>query len=211
VPSLSLVLTVAVLGFVGFRLAGAARWSLGRGRRDALAVVRGIRWRHIWPVPIVLTLVVAAALALLEVPGLAWGWWSALGGVGNPALGSTEQTAGTWLEWSVPLVFLALLVPAVPLLALREEQAFRRGAQRWSSAQRAGRCVLFGLAHAVIGIPIGAALALSIGGAYFTLIYLRGYRTSGRNEWAACIESARAHSVYNLAIVGLVAAVLATA
>jgi hypothetical protein len=208
---LSLVLTVAVLGFVGFRLAGAARWSLGRGRRDAMAVVRGIRWRHVWPVPIVLTLVVATAVALLEVPGLDWGWWSALGGVGNPALGSTEQTAGTWLEWVVPIVFLAFLVPAIPLLALREEQAFRRGAQRWTVPQRAGRCVVFGLAHAAIGIPIGAALALSIGGAYFTLVYLRGWRASSGDERAACAESARAHSVYNLAIVVLVAAVLATA
>ena len=38
------------------------------------------------------------------------------------------------------------------------------------------RAVKFGLVHAVIGIPIGAALALSIGGWYFTWAYLRGYR-----------------------------------
>ena len=205
---MTLVLTAAVLGFLGFRLAGAARYSLGDGRRLAGLVVRGIRWRHVWPVPLVLTAVLAVSLALLQVPVLAWGWWSAIGGEGNPALGSTTQADGTFLEWLLPAVFLALLAPAVPLLALREEEVFRRGAEGWSTAKRAGLCVVFGLAHAAIGIPLGVALALSIGGAYFQVVYLRGFRSSGGRPRVACLESARAHTAYNWTIVALVVVVL---
>ena len=61
----------------------------------------------------------------------------------------------------------------------------------------------FGLIHAVIGIPIGAALTLSLGGAYFMWVYLRRFRATGdRNE--ATIESTTAHTVYNFLIVVLV-------
>jgi hypothetical protein len=65
------------------------------------------------------------------------------------------------------------------------------------------RTVEFGLAHALIGIPIGVALALSCGGAYFMHCYLRGYRPDhSRRE--AVLESARAHTVYNVVIVVMV-------
>jgi hypothetical protein len=203
------VLSAAVLGFLGYRLAGAARYSLGDGRAVAGEVVRGIRWRHVWPVPFVLAMVLMAAMALLQVPALDWGWWSALGGEGNPTLGMTSETQGTPLEWIVPAVFLVLLAPALPLLALREEEIFRQGAEGWSNTRRSGRCVLFGLAHALIGIPIGVALALSLGGAYFTLVYLRGFER-GHTQRAACLESARAHTTYNLTIVLVVTALLVT-
>jgi hypothetical protein len=67
-------------------------------------------------------------------------------------------------------------------------------------------CLKFGLIHAVIGIPIGVALALSVGGAYFMAVYLRSFRqTSSQHE--ALLESTRAHTVYNASI--LVVVVLA--
>ena len=199
-----LVLTVGVLAFVGFRLAGAARHSFtAAGRSQALPIVRGIRWHHVWPAPIVLTLVLVVASVLLLVPGLDWGWWSALGGAGNPVTGTTEQTSGTPLEWVVPIVFLALLLPAIPLFALAEERAFRRGCETWSWPRRVRRTIEFGLAHALIGIPIGVALALSCGGAYFMRCYLRGYRPD-HSRGEAVLESARAHSVYNALIVVMV-------
>ena len=67
----------------------------------------------------------------------------------------------------------------------------------------------FGLIHAVVGIPIGAALALSIGGLYFTRVYLREWRATGSPS-AAVLESARAHTSYNLVIATLVIVLLAT-
>jgi len=198
------VLSVAVLGFMGFRLIGGLRVARsGRGRLVVLAVRSRIGWRHVWPVPIVLALVLVAATALMAVPGLDWGWWSALGGVGNPVFGSTDTTAGTPLEWVVPLVFLGLLVPALPLFANAEERMFRQGAEEWTTWHRIRRTVQFGLVHALIGIPIGAAMALSIGGAYFMVVYLRSFRRTGSVQ-EATLESTTAHTVYNGVIIGVV-------
>ncbi len=201
---LELVLTVGVLGFVGFRLASAAGHSFSpAGRSTVTPVLRGIRWRHVWPAPLVLTAVVIVATLLLRIPGLDWGWWTALGGEGNPVTGTTDQTAGTALEWIVPLVFLTMLLPAIPLFALAEERTFRRGSESWTWPRRIRRTVEFGLAHALIGIPIGVALALSCGGAYFMAVYLRSYRVHHQQR-EAVLDSARAHAVYNAIIVVLV-------
>ncbi len=91
----STVLSFAVLGFMGYRLAGGVRHvRRGPGRMLATEIVRGIRWRHLWPVPFVLAAVLAVASVLMSVPGLSWGWWSALGGVGNPVFGSSTATDG---------------------------------------------------------------------------------------------------------------------
>ena len=129
--------------------------------------------------PFVLAGVLLVAIPLLMVPPLRWGWWSALGGDGNPVFGSSTTTAGTVWEWLIPLVFMALVVLALPLFANAEERMFRMGAQRWSTRQRVLKVVQFGLIHAVIGIPIGVALALSVGGAYFMAVYLRSYALTG--------------------------------
>ena len=206
------VATVGVLAFVGFRLVTGLRRSItGDGRSTVRRIVSGIRWRHIWPVPFVLAGVVAVASVLVRVPGLRWGWWSALGGQGNPVFGSSDSTAGTVWEWLIPAVFVLLLIPALPLFAYAEEQMFRRGAQHWSRGRRALKVVQFGAVHALIGIPIGTALALSVGGAYFMNAYLRSYRADP-SEADATLESTRAHTAYNGCIVGLVVvAVIVTA
>ncbi|MEI7618844.1 MAG: hypothetical protein WCK14_09500 [Actinomycetota bacterium] len=195
------ILTVAVLAFVGSRLVTGLRRSMARDGRDLIVrIVRGIRWRHVWPVPFVLTAVIIAATALTRIPGMQWGWWSALGGEGNPVFGSNASTSGTVWEWLVPAVFMVMLVPALPLFAYAEERMFRSGAEHWTTRQRALKIVQFGLIHAVIGIPIGTALALSIGGAYFMFAYLRSYRALPSTEHAT-LESARAHTAYNGCII----------
>jgi hypothetical protein len=95
-----------------------------------------------------------------------------------------------------------MLLPALPLFARREEEMFRLGAESWSWPRRIRMAVLFGLVHALVGIPIGAALALSIGGAYFQFVYLRAYRRTGSRR-EALLESTRAHLAYNASIVAL--------
>ena len=197
-------LTFGVLALVGVRLVEGARHATsGPGRRLTLAIVRGIRWRHVWPVPFVLTGVISAAMVLVQVPGLDWGWWTALGGEGNPVFGSSASTEGTVWGWIVPVAFLLLLVPAIPVFAHAEERMFRAGAEHWSTRRRAAKVVQFGLVHAVIGIPLGVAVALSIGGAYFMAIYLRRYRITG-SRLEAVLDSTRAHAVYNTMIVTFV-------
>ena len=96
-----------------------------------------------------------------------------------------------------------MLLPAIPLFALAEERTFRRGCEAGRGAAGVRRTIEFGLAHALIGIPIGVALALSCGGAYFMAVYLRAYRVH-HDQREAVLESARAHAVYNVIIVVLV-------
>ncbi len=202
--TLTNVLTFAVLGFMGVRLATGLRISMRRnGRSLVREIVTGIRWRHVWPIAVVLPAVVLVASVLMSVPGLDWGWWSMLGGEGTPVFGSSSTTVGTVWEWLVPLLFITMLVPALPLFAHAEERMFRAGAEVWSPTRRAWKVVQFGLAHALIGIPLGAALALSVGGAYFMAVYLRAWRRVPSRR-AATMESARAHTAYNALIVLLV-------
>jgi hypothetical protein len=208
---LTAVLTAGVLAFVGFRLVSTASLVARSAalRQRAAAIVRGIRWRHVWPVPFVLTAVVLASVVLLQIPPLRFGWWTAIGGLGNPVTGTTDQTAGTALEWLVPVVFLVLLVPALPLFAFREEELFRLGAETWSPRRRVAKAVQFGLVHAIVGIPIGVALALGIGGWYFQSAYLRGVRAAGSRQ-GGLLESTRAHTTYNgIVVLVVLAAILA--
>ena len=203
-PSANDLVTVVVLGGIGWRLFGGLRHALSDfGRERIVEIVGGIRWRHLWPVPFVLTGVVVVAALLLQIPGLSWGWWSAFGGEGNPVFGSNQSTIGTAWEWIVPGIFMLMLIPALPLFAYAEEQAFRRGAELWSRWRRVYKVVSFGLVHALIGIPIGTALALSVGGAYFMRVYLRQYRRLPSTH-VATLESTRAHTAYNGLIIGVV-------
>ena len=199
------VVTVMVLVAIGVRLASGARIAVsGRGRAHIVAIVRGLRPRHFLLVPPVFTVTVAVIIGLLQIPGLDFGWWTAIGGIGNPVTGGTDRTTGTVFEWLVPLVFLVMLLPALPLFAEAEERIFRLGAEHRSNWGRVGKAVQFGLVHALIGIPIGVALGLSVAGGYFTLVYLWSYRRSRTEEVMLeepLMESTRAHLAYNLEII----------
>jgi hypothetical protein len=196
------LVTVVVLAFFGSRIVrGIVRAYTGERRAHTLEIVKGLRPRHfLLAIPVFAT-VITVALLLIQLPILDFGWWTAIGGTGNPVTGGTERTTGTILEWAIPLAFLTLLVPALPFFAEREELAFRAGAESRTFWERRKRDITFGLIHAMVGIPIGVALALSIGGAYFTWCYLRAYRKLGRR--AAILESTRAHLAYNLTIITL--------
>ena len=208
---LSNVLSFVVLAVVGVRLVQAVTLSRSsRGRTLSRLVWTRLRWRHFWPVPFVLGGVLLVSSPLLMVPVLRWGWWSSIGGEGNPVFGSSTSTTGTIWEWLIPLVFMALVVAALPLFANAEERMFRTGAQFWSRRRRALKVVQFGLIHAVIGIPIGVALALSVGGAYFMSVYLRSFALTGSSS-EATLESTRAHTAYNATIIISVAVVVAIA
>ncbi|MBK5331861.1 MAG: hypothetical protein JJD93_07815, partial [Ilumatobacteraceae bacterium] len=75
---LSNVLSVVVLAVVGVRLVQAVTLSRSqRGRSLSREIWTHLRWRHIWPVPFVLTGVLLVAIPLLFLPVLRWGWWSA--------------------------------------------------------------------------------------------------------------------------------------
>lgn len=197
-------LTALVLAVVAARITTGTRVAMSRDGRGRLReLIGGLRVRHFALAVPALAVVGAAAVALASLPGLSWGWWTAIGGVGNPVTGGTERTSGTVLEWLVPVVFLVLLLPALPLFAEAEERMFRLGSERRSAWGRVAKSVQFGLMHAIVGIPIGAALGLSLGGAYFTWAYLRRWRDT-HSQRQAVLESTRAHLAYNLVVVALV-------
>ena len=101
---------------------------------------------------------------------------------------------------------MVLVIAALPLFANAEERMFRTGcASTGAPRRRVLKTVQFGLIHAVIGIPIGVALALSVGGAYFMSVYLRSYRADGKCCSEATLESTRAHTAYNAMIIVVVA------
>ncbi len=123
---------------------------------------------------VVLALVVAVAAMLLSWgnPVLDWGWWQWIAGLADqPGNGGTILAAPLSYPLLIPVLF-ALLVPMLPRLALSEELLFRRGTRSWWSG--VVRSIVFGLAHLTMGIPIGLALALSVGGLWFTYQYFRG-------------------------------------
>ena len=202
------LLTVAALAFFGGRLAmNASRVARSRAARErTVEIVRGLRAHHFLQAPIAYLGVFVVAIALLQVPGLTFGWWTALGGTGNIVTGSTSRTAGTPLAWIIPAAFLTIVFPLLPLFADREEEMFRMGAEHWTKAKRFRRGLEFGLIHLVMGIPIAVALALSVGGWYFTWAYLREWRRRGQR--AAVLESTRCHLAYNTEILTLAAFVL---
>jgi hypothetical protein len=201
------LLTLTVLTVVGVQLVTAARASVG-ARRHVVGIVSGLRARHMLLAVPVLAAVFVAVILLLEVPGMAFGWWTAIGGVGNPVFGTSEHGVEGTAAFVVPLVFGGLLVVSLPLLVEREEWVFRRGAEDRPAWANAGMAVVFGLVHTLVGIPVGAALGLSLGGLYFTHTYLAEYRRT-RSRDAAVAESTRAHLGYNLVIVSLVVVALA--
>jgi hypothetical protein len=201
------LLTLAVLAYVGVRLADAARQSLSQ-RSHVWLVVSGLRPHHFLLGVPVLVVVVTAAVLLFQVPGLSFGWWTAIGGEGNPVFGTARPSAVGPLDVVIPIVFGVLLLLGLPLLVEGEEWVFRRGAEHRGPAANLRRSVLFGLVHAVVGVPIAAALALSVGGVYLTWRYLRVWQATGSPR-LALLESTRAHLAYNLVIVALVLTALA--
>ncbi|MGI8662949.1 MAG: hypothetical protein ACR2LQ_07025 [Acidimicrobiales bacterium] len=203
------VLTAAVLVIVGVRISGGTRLAVSRvGRNRVREIVRGLRWRHFALAVPALVVVGAAVIGLASLPVLSWGWWTAIGGIGNPVIGGTDRTTGSPLEWLIPLLFVAMLLPALPLFAEGEERAFRLGSELRTTWERVGKAVQFGLAHAVIGIPVGAALGLSLGGAYFTLAYLRRWQST-LSQREAMLESTRCHLAYNLVVIAAVVVLVA--
>ena len=139
-----------------------------------------LRWyREIRPFMVlqsagVLATVIALAVGLLALnnPILDWGWWTVVASqVGDQSGGGNIITAPFSYPMLVP-PFVVLLVLVLPRLAESEELMFRRGTLTWRDG--ALRSLVFGLIHMVVGIPLAVALALSIGGLWFTRQYFLG-------------------------------------
>lgn len=152
-------------------------WFKPVGRSTALAIITRVNW---WMFPLgMLTFVLVGLTAwqLSHVPFLDFGWLKLLGGSNQnillgPGFGVVTDSPGNnpWWSWLI-LVAPVLVLVNLPRLAFAEEVAFRLANDELSWFARAGKAIMFGLAHMIVGIPLYMAIALSIGGAYFDLVY----------------------------------------
>lgn len=199
----------AVVGFVAVQLYQAARSPL---MQKAWTVARGIKIRHFFANLPMMAATMIMATVFLYIPGLSWGWWSMFGGEGSILFGRVQDWEESRAIVSMISAFLmSAFIVVVPPLAMREEQIFRMGSERRTPKDRVSNAVFFGLLHSVMGIPIGVALALSLGGIWFTSRYLSGYkkaRMAGqdlmRSREAGIRESTLHHMAWNWTILALV-------
>lgn len=214
------VANALLLGFVSVSLIDAGRKTFGADRSHYRSVLRRMRW---WMVGVSVAYLMGASIvvvALMQVPGLGWGWYRLLNGHnGNVILG---QTGSPGIGFTVASYLIPVaLVCFVPLLALWEEETFRAGIEDQSVTKRWSRATQFGLAHLIVGIPIAAALVLIISGLLLNRVYLHAYRRApawqdavavlppeadlatvrmAHPEWSALTASAAMHAVMNWTI-----------
>lgn len=174
-----------------------------------------------WMIPLGLAVVIAVALVAyltLSLPVLGWSWWSALGGQGNPVLGrdtgsTTSFARHVFTITAVAMPFLFAIV--VPREAHLEEDIFRRNDESRSPVRRVGALLGFGLAHALVGIPLGICLALGfINGSYYLACYYNGLRQGRRlfpddpstAQVIGTYRAAAAHATCNYIVLSVVVA-----
>lgn len=185
---LSIILTTAItlsVAHAAFRNGKAARnWNMIRSYRPV---------HFLLSIPILGLVITVAAILITYVPvmdknPILWAVSGVFGGDGT-GQGNVMFEGLRWKYYAI--LFLPLLLFALPSLARDEEEVFRAGTQNWRSGTV--RSVVFGLMHLVVLIPLGAALALSIGGLWFTHQYFQG----------GVERSSTYHAAYNSIIVSI--------
>jgi hypothetical protein len=182
------VLRLAIVGWILLTLARAARGAWAH-RRLMTTVWRRIRLRHVLGAAGLLVLVAGTATLLVAfVPGLHLGLGAFLGTSGNAVFTPLEEAVAragpppaTGPDWTLILLssgFLLPLAALLPWLAFVEEEVFRAGLEDASVLGELGAALVFGLAHLVMLVPLGAALAVGGAGAVYGRIYRRAYRRS---------------------------------
>lgn len=151
-----------------------------------------------------LTITIAAVL-IMNVPGLKYGWAHLFYERGGNVLiaPATDLSSSENMPLRViPVLFCLLLLFIAPFLAKYEEEIFRNGYTEWKDIFR--QSVIFGLVHCIVGIPIGAGLALIIPGMFFGYQYKRAFEESlGGHieaEEEGLMASTAYHSMYNIII-----------
>lgn len=131
----------------------------------------------------IILLVVLAATALLQIPFLNFGWANLFydGEGGNiflkPVLEGSESRS-VLIRSLIPLFFVAFIL-IVPFAAHSEEKSFRKGYNTWSKITK--KSIEFGLIHCIVGIPIGAGIALIIPGFFFAFKYKQALERNPEN------------------------------
>jgi hypothetical protein len=175
-------------------------WMLARVARVAwreraltLTLWRAIRARHVLGAVGLLVVVAGlASAAVLWIPGADLGLGQLVGLHGNAVFAPLEEglaRAGPppahgpdWLLLAGVSLFLGPLLLLLPWLAFVEEEVFRSGLEAAPPARVVLSSAVFGLAHLVMLVPVGAALAIGVAGAAYAMVYRRAYAAAGRPD-----------------------------
>jgi hypothetical protein len=184
------VVRTAIALWILWLLVRVARTSW-RQRELTLALWRAVRLRHVGGALVLLALVAGVAGALvLWVPGAGVGVGHLVGLTGNAVFAPLEEglarsgpPPARGPDWPLLLgatLFLGPLLLLLPWLAFVEEEVFRAGLEDAGPGRLLRSCLVFGLAHLVMLVPVGAALAISVAGGAYTLAYRRAHAAAGR-------------------------------
>ena len=157
----------------------------------------------------IVTLTIAVAVALWQVPGLNYGWINLVfGESGNMLIRPIQEgsdSTNVLVRLMVPMFFVVLAF-VLPFLARSEERSFRKGHNEWSSIAK--QSIKFGLVHCLVGVPLAVGIAFIISGLFYGLKYKRAFDRSvntigyWRAEEEAVMVSTTYHTMYNMIVVG---------
>jgi hypothetical protein len=158
-----------------------------------LGIIAQIRPTMILQNIIVIIFVVSIAIGLMLIhPIFKWSWFCLFKPKGGrkEIEGANIVAIPAQVKW-FGIFFTIILLLNLPYFAKFEEGVFREGTDNW----REGIVwsIYFGMLHCYVGVPIGAGMALSIGGLWFTHQYFIG----------GTELSTLHHTTYNLIIISL--------
>jgi membrane protease YdiL (CAAX protease family) len=189
------VIRLAIAGWILVTLARVARVAW-RERVLCTAVWRAVRPRHVGGALGLLVVVGGCATVLLtHVPGMDLGLGRLVGLSTNAVFAPLEEglsRAGpppaSGPDWTLLLGASAFLLPLLlllPWLAFVEEEVFRAGLERAGAGRVALASLAFGLVHLVMLVPLAAALAVGVAGAFYARVYRRAHADGGAAPEAA--------------------------
>lgn len=182
------VVRLLIAAWILVTLARAARGAWAH-RAVMVTVWRSVRPRHLGGTALLLLLVGATMTMLVAlVPGMAYGLGTLVGTTSNAVFAPLEAavaatgpapTAGPdWVLLVAGTVFLLPLAAMLPWLAFVEEEVFRAGLEDASLPRELLAAVVFGLAHLIMLVPVGAALAIGVAGFVYGRVYRHAYASA---------------------------------
>lgn len=192
----------ALFAFAFANVADALYANRDKGR-TILSVYQRFSWGMFAQCLGVLFLTITAGILLVVfVPGMNWGWSNlfldkAVNVMIAPAL--PEPGASVWAK-VLPVLFIVMFIPVMPIFAATEENMFRSGHTSWKAIAK--QSVKFGLVHCIVGIPIGAGFALIIPGFFYAYHYRKAFLANEHHgiliaDCFGVASSTAYHTMYN--------------
>ena len=115
------------------------------------------------------------SLFLVRIPIFSKGWTHLFFKKGGSIMTSFIQLESISFSYVLTaLTILILFILIIPHFALLEELAFRKG--KLSIPKRIVSSIIFGLVHMIMGIPLGASIALMFTGYFYSAIYASSFK-----------------------------------